>query len=116
MLASALDDVLSDAERLRERPLEGAEKRNLTMSVTQCLLEAYDDGARCSDELKRFALAALMAKTSDGAAAWAAMGVSSRTLAPYGARSGPRSRPRFGPCLRHSPVRKSGWFRFRRGS
>jgi hypothetical protein len=61
ILASALDDVLSDAERLRERPLDVGEKRNLTMSVTQCLLEAYDGGMCDQDDLKRFALAECVA-------------------------------------------------------
>jgi hypothetical protein len=62
VLASALDDVLSDAERLRERPLGVGEKRNLTMTVTQCLLEAYDGGVCDRDDLKRFALARCMAE------------------------------------------------------
>jgi hypothetical protein len=61
ILASALDDVLSDAERLRERPLDVGEKRNLTMSVAQCLLEAYDGGVCDRDDLKRFALAKCVA-------------------------------------------------------
>jgi hypothetical protein len=61
ILVLALDDVLSDAERLRHRPLEVGEKRNLTMSIAQCLWEAYDDGLCDRDGLKRFALAEIQA-------------------------------------------------------
>lgn len=61
-LTSALDDVLADVQRRRERPIDVAEKRNLTMSVTEYLLEAYDGGVRDRDDLKRLAIADVIAK------------------------------------------------------
>lgn len=59
-LALALDDVLADLERRRQRPIGVAEKRNLTMNVTQRLLEAYDDGERDLDALRRAGAAGLV--------------------------------------------------------
>jgi hypothetical protein len=60
-LASALDDVLADLEHRRERPIGVAEKRNLTMNVTQRLLEAYDDGERDLEALRRAGAAGVVA-------------------------------------------------------
>lgn len=69
-LASALDDVIADLERHGERPIGVAEKRNLTLNVTQRLLEAYDDGERDPEALRRAGAAGLV-----GVAKW--MGLAS---------------------------------------